>query len=197
MERGSIFKDDAAFETRLILDESELEKTVKALKDLKLRIVLTSGSFDLPHIGHMRYLREARLKGDVLIVGVDSDEKVRSRKGKLRPVLPDRERAEMVAHSRYVDIVTIKSDSQDKWSLIKLVSPDVLVISERTGYDAETQTELNKYCGAIVNLESQAKSSTSAGIRRLQLETILPALAQIRGVIDKVEKEMTGEPAHD
>jgi D-beta-D-heptose 7-phosphate kinase/D-beta-D-heptose 1-phosphate adenosyltransferase len=193
MKRGSIFDEDSAFEDRLILDEQALEKKVKALKELGLKVVLTSGSFDLPHIGHMRYLRAARLLGDILIVGIDSDEKVRKRKGKYRPIMPERERAEMVAHSRYVDIVTIKGDGAEHGSLIRLVCPDILVISERTGYDEAKQKELLQFCGEIRNLESQAQTSTSAGIRRLQMETLAPNLAKMRHAIDEIEREMGGK----
>lgn len=189
MERGSLFSSDVAFENRLILDETELEEKVTAIKRLGLKTVLTSGSFDLAHIGHMRYLREARRLGHVLIVGIDSDAKVRERKGKFRPIVPERERAEMVAHSRYVDIVTIKDGESEKWGLIKLVRPDILVISERTGYDEETQNELRAYCGDIVNLHSQAETSTSAGVRRLQMETLIPSLARIRSALDEIESQ--------
>lgn len=192
MQRGSILADDDAFESRLILDEEELKNKVQALKTLGLTIVLTSGSFDLTHIGHMRYLREARRQGDILIVGVDSDHKVRARKGKFRPIVPELERAEMIAHSRYVDIVTIKDGGTEKWSLIKAICPDVLVISERTGYEPEQQEGLAEYCKDVRCLEPQAETSTSAGVRRLQLETLRPSLAKIREAVDAIDIEFGG-----
>jgi D-beta-D-heptose 7-phosphate kinase/D-beta-D-heptose 1-phosphate adenosyltransferase len=192
MKRGSVFSEDVAFEDRLILDEGVLARKIAAMKELGLRIVLTSGSFDLPHIGHMRYLREARLRGDVLIVGIDSDAKVRDRKGRFRPIIPERERAEMVAHSRYADVVTIKTDGGEKWSLIKLIRPDLLIISERTGYDAETTKMLEQYCGEIVNLPSQATTSTSASVRQLQMETLRPFLGKLSAFVDEV-RQFLGE----
>ncbi|HYD92975.1 MAG TPA: adenylyltransferase/cytidyltransferase family protein [Candidatus Paceibacterota bacterium] len=193
MKRGSIFADDAAMESRLILDEADLLQKVEALKALKAKLVLTSGSFDLPHIGHMRYLHAARMLGDFLIVGIDSDAKVRARKGKYRPIIPELERAEMIAHTRYADIITIKDGGGEKWGLIKLVRPDVLVISERTGYDEATQAELLQYCGKIENLQSQATTSTSAQFRRLQTETLLPNLERIRATVNEIERELVGE----
>lgn len=193
MKRSSILAADAAFEDRLINDEAVLKEKIDALRKLNQTIVLTSGSFDMPHIGHMKYLQAARELGDVLIVGIDSDEKVRSRKGPLRPIIPELERAEMIAHCRYADIITIKDGSGAKWGLIKLVCPDVLVISERTGYDDETQAELNKYCGRIENLPSQATTSTSAQVRRLQTETLVPALQKLRRALEDVEREFMGE----
>ena len=193
MNRGSIFASDDAFEDRLIVDEKVLEDKVRALRTLGLRIVLTSGSFDISHIGHMRYLREARRLGDCLIVGIDSDERVRSRKGALRPIIPERERAEMLAHSRYADIITIKDDGTERWSLIKLVHPDVLVVSKRTDYDEGKQEALKEYCSEIVVLESQATTSTSANVRKLQMETLVPCLTQIRDVVDQMLKGVSGE----
>ncbi len=192
MQRGSIFANDVAFEDRLVLDETELAKKIEALRTLGAKIVLTSGSFDMAHIGHMRYLRSARQLGDFLIVGIDSDEKVRKRKGEYRPIIPEKERAEMIAHSHYADLITIKGDGGEKWGLIKLVRPDVLVISERTGYDKETQETLLQYCGRIENLHSQAETSTSAGVRRLQMETLKPGLDKIRKVLDELQQETEG-----
>ena len=193
MKHGSIFSDDVAFEDRLILDQDDLAKKIRAAKDLNLTIVLTSGSFDLPHIGHMRYLREARLLGDVLVVGVDSDEKVRSRKGQFRPVIPELERAEMVVHSRYADIVTIKQGGSEQWSLIRTVRPHVLVISERTGYEPEIMEELKKHCDEVVNLPSQAATSTSASIRRLEIGGLKPLLDRVRSIVSEFDKLLSGE----
>lgn len=192
MERGSIFAPDDAFESRLINDPAELSEIVSALKRLGLKIVLTSGSYDLPHKGHWRYLREARKLGDFLVVGVDSDDKVRASKGEFRPVLPALDRAEMVAHTRYADIVTIKPRVEEKWALIKTVRPDILVISTRTKYDDAAKARLGEFCGQVVMLESQAETSTSANVRRLQLETLVPHLMQIRDLADEmIQKAQT------
>lgn len=192
LTRRAIFADHDAFEERLLTDMDAIARKVEALRALDQRIVLTSGSFDLPHIGHMRYLREARALGDVLIVGIDSDDKVRSRKGSDRPIMPERERAEMIAHSRYADLLVIKPESKERHLLIKTVRPDILVISDRTGYDETVCAELRKYCGGIQLLESQAQTSTSANVRKLQLETLAPCLKVIREAIDKVEHELRG-----
>ena len=190
MNRGSIFAEHDAFEERLIGDPAKLDLMITSLKALGLRIVLTSGSYDLAHIGHMRYLREARKLGDVLVVGVDSDEKVQARKGKNRPITPEQERAEMLAHSRYADIISIKKQSDEKWALIKLVRPDILVISERAGNTEEARQELLKYCGEIRELESQAKTSTSAAVRKLQVEVLKPNLERMRSLLDDIESAL-------
>ena len=132
--------------------------------------MLTQGSWDLLHIGHARYFKEAKKHGDLLIVAVDSDEKVRDRKGPDRPIVPQEERLEMITHTRYVDIVVLKELVTPKWQLIKIVQPDILIATKET-YTEEQLEELKEYCGKVVVLEPQATTSTSAKIRRLQIST--------------------------
>lgn len=168
-ERG-IFGNYSNPEARFIEDHEQLSETVEALKKLfSLSIVLTSGTFDMVHPGHARYLEAARSYGDFLVVGVDSDAKVRARKGPDRPVVPEEERIEMLAHLRSVDILTLKQPDEPKWELIKRVKPDVLVVTQET-YDEETRRQLEEYCGRVECLPPQATTSTSAKIRRLQVE---------------------------
>lgn len=120
------------------------------------------------HIGHGRYLKEAKSHGDVLFVGVDSDEKVRQRKGPDRPVVPENERMEMLTYLKSVDHVILKPATAVKWELIRLVHPDVLVATEET-YSTEEIEEVEKLCGKVVVLEAMATTSTSAKIRRVQI----------------------------
>lgn len=168
---GPILKDDAVFGGKIVPDNERLEEIVRSCKSLGLRIVLTQGSWDLIHIGHARYMCEAKKHGDILVVGVDSDEKIRIRKGPDRPIVPQQERLEMVSHLRYVDFVALKRHDDPKWNLIKLVRPDVLVVTKRQEYTEKQIAELKKYCGEIIQLESQATTSTSAKIRDLQINT--------------------------
>ena len=91
------------------------------------RIVFTNGCFDLMHIGHIRYLQAARNLGDVLVIGVNSDESVRAlHKGADRPLVPDVQRAEVLAALACVDYVTIFPEP-DPGSLIATLQPDILV----------------------------------------------------------------------
>ncbi|MBM3285192.1 MAG: adenylyltransferase/cytidyltransferase family protein, partial [Candidatus Aminicenantes bacterium] len=85
---------------------SELQKIVAAQKAAGKTVVLANGCFDLFHVGHIRYLREARSRGDVLIVAINSDESVRKLKGKGRPILLQKERAEILCVFSFVDYVT-------------------------------------------------------------------------------------------
>lgn len=155
---------------RMIRDHERLTSVVQSLKTLGVRIVLTAGSYDLVHIGHARYLEEAKRRGDVLIVGVDEDAKIRNRKGPERPVVPEDERLEMVLHLRPVDIVVLKRLNDPKWHLIKTVRPDVLISTQDT-YDNDDIERLKEFCGEVVVLDRMATTSTSAKIRHLQITT--------------------------
>src|SRR4051812_13262843 len=89
-------------------------------------VVFTNGVFDLLHPGHVRYLQHARSLGDVLIVGVNSDRSVRSNKGPARPIVPEAERAEVLAALDCVDAVAI-FDEETPFDIITAIQPDVLV----------------------------------------------------------------------
>ena len=104
----------------------ELLRIVKDLKTKGKRIVFTNGCFDLLHIGHVRYLEEAKARGDLLVVGVNSDASVRKLKGPKRPILPEEERAEILSGLGCVDYVTL-FDEINPLRLIASLQPDVLV----------------------------------------------------------------------
>jgi rfaE bifunctional protein nucleotidyltransferase chain/domain len=166
---SGLFADASNFELRFVPDYATIRQIVGALKVLGLRVVLTSGSFDILHEGHSMYLEAARRFGDFLIVGVDSDEKVRRRKGPWRPVVPEAERLRMVTHQRGVGLVTLKGADDPRWSLIQSVEPDVLVATAET-YTPDEIAELEaKHCGRVEVLERMATVSTSARLRLMQL----------------------------
>ena len=164
-------------EEMLILNYEDLAKASAACKALGLKVVLTQGSFDIKHIGHDRYLMRARQCGDVLFVGVDSDEKIRKRKGPTRPVVSQDERLEGLAHLRWVNVITVKEVGYEKHALQKAVRPDVIVISTQTKkgkqepeYSEEEIAELKNYCTEVKIFEPQAETSTTARIRTLMLD---------------------------
>ncbi len=109
-----------------ILDWKILKEKVKDWKGQGFSVVFTNGCFDLLHIGHLRYLEAAKGYGDKLIVGVNSDESVRAIKGSKRPLVPQEERAELIAALSFVDFVTI-FDQPTPLELIEYICPDVLV----------------------------------------------------------------------
>ncbi len=153
---------------RYVPDYEQLKDLVDAWKTVGHNIVLTSGAFDVLHIGHFQYLEKARDHGDLLIVGVDSDDKIRKRKGPDRPIVAEKERIEMLRHLRHVDVVTLKNVDDPRWSLIKLVRPNVLIVTKETYSPADIK-KLDKFCGKVVVLEPQATTSTTAKIRRMQI----------------------------
>ncbi len=107
------------------LDRADLKKTVDNLKAEGRKIVFTNGCFDIIHIGHIRYLREAKKLGDILVVGINSDSSV-SRLKPQRPIVSEDQRAEVLSSIEMVDYVTIFNEDTP-YELIKLIMPDVLV----------------------------------------------------------------------
>jgi len=166
---SGIFSEEVKFEERLKPSLDELAQTVQHLKGIGLKIVLTSGSFDLVHLGHVKYLAKAKELGDVLVVGVDSDAKIRKRKGDDRPMVPEQERLEMLAHQRPVDLLFLKPEDEARWALIKAVAPDVLVLTTDHTYTDEEQAELKEIVGEIEVIPRQATITTSERIRQLHM----------------------------
>ncbi len=189
---SGILSPDVNFGERLIPTLAEMTRTVTHLKGLGYKVVLTSGSFDLIHLGHVKYLMRAKELGDVLAVGVDSDAKIRRRKGEDRPMVPEGERLELLAYQRPVDLIFLKQDEEEHWALIKAVSPDVLVLTEDHSYGDEDLKALGELCGEIAVIERQASVTTSERIRQMYMhlgERLGPKLADVLpGLIDSILK---------
>lgn len=110
-----------------VTTQKDLASLLEVRRRQGQRIVFTNGCFDLMHIGHIRYLQAARNLGDVLVVGVNSDESVRAlNKGTDRPIVPDAQRAEVLAALACVDYVVTFSEP-DPGALIATLQPDILV----------------------------------------------------------------------
>jgi len=168
---------------KIVQDYDKLTKFTDALKDLNQKVVVTIGTWDMLHIGHVRYLNKARHHGDVLLVGVDSDRSVKSYKGPLRPIIPENERVEMLSYQSCVDLVTVIDDvdKQGKWNyeLIKKVRPDVFVAVEDS-YPESQLADIRKYCGEVVVLPRQAENtSTSKLIQTTLKKHLLEMLSAI------------------
>src|SRR5215216_6880193 len=119
-----------------------LEKMLAEREQLRAagrRLVFTNGVFDLLHVGHVRYLAQARALGDALLVAINSDRSVRELKGPDRPVFDQNERAEILAALRHVDYVTVFDDVSPR-SLIARLLPDVLVKGGDYGLRSEEHT---------------------------------------------------------
>jgi len=107
-----------------ILTLDQLVKVVNTLKSQGKTIVTTNGCFDLMHVGHLRYLRASKAQGDVLIVALNSDASVKLFKDDERPIIPQDERAELLAALTCVDYVTI-FDALTPMDVLKAVVPDI------------------------------------------------------------------------
>jgi D-beta-D-heptose 7-phosphate kinase/D-beta-D-heptose 1-phosphate adenosyltransferase len=190
MASSGILSPDVNFEDRLIESLEEMTRTVTHLKGLGYPIVLTSGSFDLIHLGHVKYLQKAKEFGGVLVVGVDSDAKIRRRKGDDRPMVPQDERLELLAHQRPVDMIYLKGEDEPRWGLIKAVRPDILVLTEDHSYSEGEQRDLLEYVGRIEVVPRQASVTTSERIRQMYMhmgERLGPKLAEVLpGLIDGI-----------
>ena len=146
----------------------DLRGIIEELKAQGKRIIFTNGCFDLLHIGHVRYLEEAKSLGDILVVGVNSDHSVRGLKGPNRPILPEEERAEILSGLGCVDYVTI-FDEPTPLNLISLLLPHVLVKGGDWTKEATVGWEtVERIGGEVVILSFVEGASTSQLI-----ETIL------------------------
>lgn len=103
----------------------QLQVTTAEARRSGKKVVFTNGCFDLLHVGHLHVLREAKKLGDILIVGLNSDRSVKEIKGPDRPIMPEAERAELIAALEMVDYVTV-FDEPDPSNLIRELRPDVL-----------------------------------------------------------------------
>ena len=132
------------------------------------RVVFTNGVFDILHPGHIRYLRQARRLGDVLVVGLNGDASVRRNKGPERPINSQDERAEILAALEPVDAVVIfDEDTPDQ--IIKAVRPDVLVKGADWAEDAIVGRDtVEAHGGRVVRVPVEEGFSTSAIVGKIK-----------------------------
>ena len=146
---------------------SELTELNKKLKKEKKKIIFTAGAWDLLHVGQMRYLEEAKKQGDILVVGVNCNEAIRLVKGKNKPILDEKVRAESLIYLRSVDYVTIIPDPSCQPALA-LLKPDVYVtVGEDWNKDYKQSKEYKAVIeyGGIVNIvERQSPFITTSKI---------------------------------
>jgi rfaE bifunctional protein nucleotidyltransferase chain/domain len=151
----------------MILSREELVTRIDAERKTGSRVVLANGCFDVLHVGHVRYLAGARELGDVLVVGVNSDEQVARLKGLGRPILPANERAELVAALESVTYVTVFNEPTVEELLLAL-RPDVH--AKGTDYTEDSVPErdvVRSYGGRVAIVGDPKDHSTSAILARL------------------------------
>lgn len=154
----------AAWKKRLI-SQSDLMTLHESLEEKGKKVVFTAGSWDLLHVGQCRYLEEAKASGDILVVGVSSNDAIRKVKGPNKPILDEKIRAEMLTYLRPVDFVTILPEPSCQPSL-GLLKPDVYItVKEDWTEEYKSSKEymtVTKYGGEVkvVDRQSTAISTT-------------------------------------
>ena len=146
----------------------EAVAVVERLRAAGKTVVFTNGVFDLLHVGHLRYLQQARALGDALIVGVNSDRSVRTNKGQGRPITPEAERAEILSALACVDGVVV-FDEDTPHDIITALQPDVLVKGADWAADAIVGRDVVEARGGrVVRVPIEAGHSTSALVEKIR-----------------------------
>lgn len=127
----------------------QLQKEIISLKRNRKKIVFTNGCFDLLHYGHVQYLQEAKEKGDILIVAINSDSSIKKIKGPKRPIIQEKDRLATIAALASVDYV-VKFSTDTPLSLIKMFKPDILIKGSDWNKDAIVGADFVKGYGAKV-----------------------------------------------
>jgi D-beta-D-heptose 7-phosphate kinase/D-beta-D-heptose 1-phosphate adenosyltransferase len=157
--------------TNKILSIKQLLEERARLREAGRSLVFTNGCFDILHVGHVRYLSQARMLGDALVVAINSDRAVRELKGNERPINNELDRAELLSALAAVDYVTIFDELSPR-SLIAALLPDILVKGGDWGIDEiHGREEVEAAGGHVVSLPFVDGSSTSGIVERIKRGT--------------------------
>jgi len=147
-----------------------METIRSRLQDLRAAgktIVFTNGCFDILHVGHVRYLAAARAAGDVLVVGLNSDRSVQTIKGPKRPIVPEAQRAEVLASLECVDYIVV-FDDPDPLRMIQALEPDILVKGRDWPEDRIVGADFVKSRGGrVLRVALVSEASTSTIVARI------------------------------
>ena len=148
----------------IIRDHTLLRTTIERLKKQGKKIIFANGCFDILHVGHVRYLQEAKTLGDVLVVAVNDDASMRSLKGKGHPFMPEEERMEILAALRCTDYITLFSEKTVDNLLLHL-RPHVQ--AKGTDYTVETvpERETDMSYGGEIAITGDKKTHSSSWIK--------------------------------
>ena len=150
-----------------IISRPQITGLISDLKKKRQKIVFTNGCFDLLHVGHVRYLQEAKASGDCLVIGLNSDQSVRQIKDPARPLIAEDQRAEVLAALECVDYIVL-FDEADPFQLIEEVRPEVLVKGADWSMDKIIGADLvNSYGGEVRRVDLVPSISTSEIINRI------------------------------
>lgn len=152
-----------------IIEKNALKKKLEKLRKEGKKIAFTNGCFDILHVGHVRYLREAKKTADILVLALNSDSSVRAIKGDKRPLVCEDERAEILAALEFIDFVTIFEEMTPLELIIDL-KPDVLI---KGGDWPEEKVvgrkEIKKWGGKVVIIPEIAGKSTTNIVEKIKI----------------------------
>jgi len=146
-----------------IYPREKLKEELGRLRKEGKKIIFTNGCFDILHVGHVRYLKEAKKIGDILIVAINSDSSVRAIKGDKRPLIPEDERADMVASLESVDYVTIFHEPTPL-ELIEYLQPHIIVKGGNWAEEEVVGRESVKKWGGMVVIVPEIMGASTSGI---------------------------------
>ncbi len=194
-----IIKGTATFEDRYVPDHTQVTELIAILRSMGCIIAFTTGNWDLFHIGHGKYIARGKEEATkhypgadhvIMVVGIDTDEMTRKRKGPSRPIVPEDERAAILGHLRAVDIIVPQYEENQ---LFRLIKHDVRIVSISTK-DLPDLGVIKEQCDHLVNLEPQAETSTTARVRRLAIDGIYdrlgPYLMKLKPIVDEMSDEL-------
>ncbi len=146
---------------------NEIKKIAEKLKKEGKKIVTTNGSFDIIHIGHVKFLQEAKKQGDILIVGLNSDVSVKKYKSKDRPIIPQEYRAEMLAAFECVDYVVIMDEAEIAVPLVNAVKPNIHANGAEYGENCIEAEAVKKNGGKLYLIKNFQGFSTTNLIKKI------------------------------
>jgi len=151
-----------------ILNRQDLKIELDKLRARGKKIAFTNGCFDILHVGHVRYLREAGKTADVLVLALNSDSSVREIKGEKRPIVPEEERAEVMASFEFINYITIFSE-QTPLELINYLQPDILIKGGDWPEEKVVgRNEVKKWGGRVVIVPEIAGKSTTNIVEKIK-----------------------------
>lgn len=162
-----LYREERRRENKKLVDIKDIDKLRQFLKLTGKKIAFVTGVYDLIHIGHARYLRRASIEGDILVVGLNSDQSTKKLKGEYRPILDERSRAEMLSYFDFVDFIIIFPQTHAA-NIINILRPDVYIMVEGSWKgNLEKKPEVKaarKYRGEVVILPPQSPFISSTSI---------------------------------
>lgn len=193
-----ILKGTASFGDRFVPDHNDLVTMIGVLRSMGCIIGFTTGTWDLFHLGHGDYIQlgkdeVAKLYPGadhiIMVVGVDTDEITKIRKGPNRPIAPQAERVKVLGYIRPIDILTLQYEENQ---LYKIVEHDVRIVSTSTT-DLPSLEQIRERCAFVVNLPPQAETSTTARIRQLSMEGAASVLLSVEKRLAAALQEVRDE----